>query len=87
MEGLKCCELLGPAQTHTILVQKVDRCKFNFDPTRTSKTHPDDHYRAHIPISAFSNHSSYLYDDRLEGLRCYMKWLNQSKHAPSWCGM
>ena len=59
LEGLRCCELLGPIQTHTILEWKVDECKANFDPTRTSKTRCGDHYRAHIPITTFSNHSSY----------------------------
>ena len=39
LEGLRWCELLGPVQTHTILVRKVDRCKFNFDPTAAPQKH------------------------------------------------
>ena len=38
LEELSCYELLGPVQTHTISVRKVDKCKANFDPT-TSQEH------------------------------------------------
>ena len=73
---LRCCELLGPIQTHTILAKKVDKCKANFDPIRTSTTHRDDHSRAHIPISTFFKHSSYLWWEigRVEML--WNSWIN-----------
>ena len=58
LEVLGCCELPESVQNNTILVSKVDKCKANFDPTRTPKTCCGDHYRAHTPISTFSNYSS-----------------------------
>ena len=71
MEGLRCCELLGPVQTHTILVGKVDRCKFNFDPTAA----PQKHIVMTILEPTYQSQPSptihHTYDDRLEGLRCY----------------
>ena len=60
LKGLRCYELLESVQTQSILVWKSDKGKANFDPTRVWKTRCGEHFRAHIPISTFSNHSLYL---------------------------
>ena len=57
MEGLKCCELPESVQNHSILVSKVE---YAGKTTLTSserdwRTRCGDYYRAHIPISTFSN--------------------------------
>ena len=61
LEGLSWCELLESVQTHSILMWKVEEGQARFVPTRDWKTCCDDHFRAHIPISTFSNHSLYLW--------------------------
>ena len=60
LERLRCCELPKSVQTHTILVWKVDKGQIRFVPTHDPKTCCGDHFRAHIPTSAFSNQSLYL---------------------------
>ena len=60
MEELRCCELPKSVQTYWILMSKVECRQANFDPSRDWKTRCGDHYRAHIPISTFSNHSLYI---------------------------
>ena len=71
MEGLRCCDLLGPVSTHTILVRKVDRYAGpTLTPTRTPK---------HVVVTmlgpTYQSQPSptihITYDDRLEGLRYY----------------
>ena len=87
MEGLRCCELLGPVQTHTILVRKVDRCKSNFDPISPA---PQKHVVATILRPTYqSQPSSTIHHNMMTDWKgCdAMKWLNRSNHAPSWCGM
>ena len=57
LKGFRCCDLPESVQPHSILVWKVDKGQANFDPILDSKTHCGHHFRAHIPISTFSNHS------------------------------
>ena len=48
----------------------MEKGQANFDPTGDWKTRCGCHFRAHTAISTLSNHSLYLYNEMLEGLRC-----------------
>ena len=76
MEGLRCCEMPKSVQTHSILVGELNTGQAYFDPTRDWNSRCGDHYRAHIPISIFSNHSLYSWWDigRVEML--WNSWIN-----------
>ena len=70
LEGLGCCDLPEPVQTHTILAKKVDKCKANFDQPAAQK-HIEMTILEHIYQSQPSSNIHHTYDEILEGLRCY----------------
>ena len=85
LEGLRCCELPEPVSIHSIWVWKVGMGmgqQANFHPTRSWKIPCIDHFRAHLPISTFYNHSLFIMRN-WDGWDA-VKFLNQSKHTPSW---
>ena len=66
----------GSVQIHPILVWKVG---MQARPTLTQprlKTHHGDHFRAHIPISTFSNHSLYILWEIERVELMWIVWIN-----------
>ena len=63
LEGLGCCELPKPFNTHAIWVGNVSMGmgQAKFVPSQSWNIGCGDHFCAHIPISTMSNHSLYLW--------------------------
>ena len=57
LERMRCCELPGLVQSHSILVWKVEYGPSQLLPQPRPKTSYGDHIRAHNPIPTFSDHS------------------------------
>ena len=71
LEGLGCCDLPEPVQTHTILAKKVDKCKANTLTPPAPQQHIEMTILEHIYQSQPSSNIHHTYDEILEGLRCY----------------
>ena len=76
LERWSWCGLPESVQPHSILVWTVHIGKAKFYPPTTQKSGCDDQFRAHTPISALSNHSSYYWWDIGRVELMWNAWIN-----------